>query len=68
MPKDKTTNVFQNCPCMDHCQNGCPCDDFDCDLALNVTDPVYGLESIGIMESVGQFHSKYNFFDSKILF
>ena len=48
---------------MDHCQNGCPCDDFDCDLALNVTDPVYGLESIGIMETVGKFHSRYNFSD-----
>ena len=39
---------------MDHCENGCPCKDFDCDLALNVTDPVYGLESIGIMEPIGQ--------------
>ena len=38
---------------MDHCQNGCPCEDFDCDLSLNVTDPVYGLEFLGIMETVG---------------
>ena len=44
---------IQNCPCMDHCKNGCPCQDFDCDLALNVTDPVYGLESIGILETEG---------------
>ena len=50
---------------MDHCQNGCPCEDFDCDLALNVTDPVYGLESIGVMESVGEFHNRYNVFDLK---
>ena len=41
---------------MDHCENGCPCKDFDCDLALNVTDPVYGLESIGIMEPVGEYN------------
>jgi len=43
----------KDCPCMDHCQNGCPCDNFDCDLALNITDPVYGLESMGVLEPVG---------------
>ena len=43
---------------MDHCQNGCPCESFDCDLALNVTDPVYGLESIGILEPIGEFHDQ----------
>ena len=47
--------IIQNCPCMDHCESGCPCKDFDCDLALNVTDPVYGLESLGIMEPIGKF-------------
>ena len=45
---------------MDHCQNGCPCEDFDCDLALNITDPVYGLEFLGVMETVGKF---WHYFD-----
>ena len=52
--------IIQNCPCMDHCENGCPCKEFDCGLALNVTDPVYGLESIGIMEPVGKFEKVPN--------
>lgn len=46
---------------MDHCQNGCPCDNFDCDLALNITDPVYGLESMGVLEPVGEFYSDITF-------
>ena len=45
--------ILKDCPCMDHCQNSCPCKDFDCDLALNVADPVYGLEFLGIMETTG---------------
>ena len=40
---------------MDHCQNGCPCQNFDCDLALNITDPVHGLESMGVMVHIGEF-------------
>ena len=40
---------------MDDCESGCPCKNFDCDLTLNITDPVYGLESIGIMEPIGAF-------------
>ena len=39
---------------MDDCESGCPCKNFDCGLALNVTDPVFGLESIGILEPVGK--------------
>ena len=52
---------------MDHCENGCPCKDFDCDLALNVTDPVYGLESIGIMEPVGEFNDTHQSFSLEFL-
>ena len=50
---------------MDHCQNGCPCEDFDCDLALNVTDPVYGLEYLGILETTGWFKNFMIFTMSK---
>ena len=39
---------------MERCENGCPCDEFDCDLALNVTDPVSGLESLGVLETSGK--------------
>ena len=44
---------FKNCPCMENCQNGCPCEDFDCDLSLVGNDPVEGLESIGVLETTG---------------
>ena len=47
-------DVNKKCPCMEHCENGCPCKDFDCDLTLNVTDPVHGLESIGVLKTVGK--------------
>ena len=39
---------------MDRCENGCPCDQFDCDLALNVTDPVTGLEYLGVLDDSGK--------------
>ena len=39
---------------MDRCENGCPCDKFDCDLALNVTDPVTGLEYLGVLDDSGK--------------
>ena len=44
---------------MDDCESGCPCKNFDCDLTWDETDPgdwipVDGLESIGIMEPVGE--------------
>ena len=38
---------------MENCQNGCPCEDFDCDLSLVGDDPVEGLESIGVLETTG---------------
>ena len=38
---------------MDNCKAGCPCNGFDCNLSLNVTDPVIGLEHLGIFETTG---------------
>ena len=39
---------------MEKCEAGCPCDQFDCNLSLNVTDPVVGLEYLGIFETSGK--------------
>ena len=39
---------------MENCETGCPCNQFDCDLSLNVTDPVIGLEYLGIFETTGK--------------
>ena len=41
---------------MENCETGCPCDGFNCDLSLNVTDPVKGLESIGILDTSGNYN------------
>ena len=38
---------------MENCESGCPCAEFNCDLSLNVTDPVIGLESMGILDTSG---------------
>jgi len=38
---------------MENCQNGCPCKYFDCDLSLDESDPVRGLESLGVLETTG---------------
>ena len=38
---------------MENCQNGCPCKYFDCDLSLDETDDIKGLESIGVLETTG---------------
>ena len=38
---------------MDNCKDGCPCNNFDCNLSSNVTDPVIGLEHLGIFETTG---------------
>ena len=38
---------------MSNCETGCPCNNFDCNLSLNVTDPVIGLEYLGIFETTG---------------
>ena len=42
---------------MEKCESGCPCDGFNCDLSLNVTDPVNGLESIGILDTSGNHYT-----------
>ena len=39
---------------MENCETGCPCNQFDCNLSLNVTDPVIGLEYLGIFETTGK--------------
>ena len=39
---------------MENCESGCPCAEFNCDLSLNVTDPVIGLESMGILDTSGK--------------
>ena len=38
---------------MENCQNGCPCKYFDCDLSLDESDSVRGLESLGVLETTG---------------
>ena len=52
-----TQCFFKNCPCMENCESGCPCNGFDCNLSLNVTDPVIGLEHLGIFETTGKKYS-----------
>ena len=39
---------------MTNCEAGCPCNNFDCNLSLNMTDPVIGLEYLGIIETTGK--------------
>ena len=39
---------------MGNCEAGCPCNQFDCNLSLNVTDPVVGLEYLGTFETTGK--------------
>ena len=39
---------------MNNCEAGCPCNNFDCNLSLNVTDPVIGLEYLGVFETTGK--------------
>ena len=51
---------------MGNCEAGCPCSQFDCNLSLNVTDPVVGLEYLGTFETTGKNCSENKYDTQKL--
>ena len=48
---DKYNSDLSECPCFDNCQDGCPCDKFDCDdLSSPKNLTIYALDSVSWAE------------------